>query len=345
MKKYEFHPLAQAYRRMSAHDLGRMEEGMRENGFDERFPIVLYQGKILDGCNRYVCAEAAEVKPVFVTFKGSAEAAEAFVRLANEERRHLTEAELTDKRQERLKRVAEKREEGKSLRAISEDEGVSVSQVKRDLEDAEQDQSQITQIPTNCTGGGTVEVPKTQGKVQPLDGKVTGKDGRTRTATPAKPKTLCERCTRVGAVQDCEACKEARKKPPKAGKKVTGETSVKGDADEGEMERFKDAEGTDVPNEAVPAFQAAKDIEAKCREIDGIIKAIEDISKGPGGRLIRFEAFKQSMKDAKGNLWANRPTHVCPYCHGKAKAKPCECCGGAGWTAKHIYQQAPGVKK
>ncbi len=322
MKKYEFHPLAQAYRRMSAHDLSRMEEGMRESGFDERFPIVLYQGKILDGCNRYVCAEAAEVKPVFVTFKGSAEAAEAFVRLANEERRHLTEAELTDKRQERLKRVAEKREEGKSLRTIAEEEKVSVTQVQRDLEES------------TVPGGGTVE---------PLDGKVKGRDGRTQTATPAKK--LCERCTRVGAVQDCEACKEARKKPPKAGKKVTGETSVKGDADEGEIEKFKDAEGTDVPNEAVPAFQAAKDIEAKCREIDAIIKAVEDISKGPGGRLIRFEAFKQSMKDAKGNLWANRPSHVCPYCHGKAKAKPCECCGGAGWTAKHIYQQAPGVKK
>ncbi len=317
MKKYEFHPLAQAYRRMSAHDLGRMEEGMRESGFDGRFPIVLYQGKILDGCNRYVCAEAAEVKPVFVTFKGSAEAAEAFVRLANEERRHLTEAELTDKRQERLKRVAEKREEGRSLRTIAEEEEISVTQVQRDLED----------VTASGVPGGT---PAT----------VKGKDGKTYPA-----KKLCDRCTRVGAVQDCEACKEARKKPPKSGKKVTGETSVKGDADEGEMERFKDAEGADVPNEAVPAFQAAKDIEAKCREIDAIIKAIEDISKGPGGRLIRFEAFKQSMKDAKGNLWANRPSHVCPYCHGKAKAKPCECCGGAGWTAKHIYQQAPGVKK
>ncbi len=80
-----------------------------------------------------------------------------------------------------------------------------------------------------------------------------------------------------------------------------------------------------------------------CREMDALIRRVEEISKGPGGRLIRFDSFKQQIKDAKGNLWANRATHVCPYCHGHpVKGKPCECCKGDGWTAHHVWKAAPG---
>jgi hypothetical protein len=318
MKEYTFHALALEYRRMSEHDLGRMEEAMRAHGFDKRFPIILFDGQILDGCNRYIAAQRAEVKPLFETFKGTPEEAANFVRLANEERRHLTEGELSEKRKARIERVAAARQSGESLRTIAGEEGVSVAQVQSDLEKA-----------------STVHPPCT---VEPEGGTVKGKDGRTRTANP---KILCDRCKRIGATKDCAACKEARKKP----KKVKGETEVKGDADEGEIEKIEDAEGVPVPPECVPAFQAARDITKICREIDDIIHRADAIAKGPGGRLIRFEDFKQNIKDAKGNLWANRATHVCPYCHAKHRAKPCEACKGDGWVAKHIYEQAPGVRE
>ncbi len=107
-------------------------------------------------------------------------------------------------------------------------------------------------------------------------------------------------------------------------------------------EAVTDAEGVEVPEHARLAFAATKEINAVCKQIDAIILSVEEISNGPGGRLIRFDSVKQQLKDAKGNLWANRPTHVCPYCHGKKGKKPCECCKDQGWTAKHIWHQTPG---
>jgi hypothetical protein len=49
---------------------------------------------------------------------------------------------------------------------------------------------------------------------------------------------------------------------------------------------------------------------------------------------------KPKLEEAKGNLWANRATHVCPYCRGKADK--CDCCKGEGWTNRWYWEQAPG---
>lgn len=155
----EFHAFADEYPMMPAYELGRMEQGMRQYGFDARFPIVRFKGKILDGRNRFRASQAAGVKPMFVDFSGTEEEAKQFVQRANEERRHLATEWLHLRRQERIHRVAEARSGGESLRTIAESEGISVAQVSRDLEE-------VSTVP-----GGTVE---------PEDGKITGKDGRKR---------------------------------------------------------------------------------------------------------------------------------------------------------------------
>src|SRR5262249_6712789 len=74
----------------------------------------------------------------------------------------------------------------------------------------------------------------------------------------------------------------------------------------GDIEELTDAEGEPVPEQAIEAFKAAKVIEGLCREMDALIRRVEDVAKGPGGRLIRMESVRQHLKDAKGNLWANR---------------------------------------
>lgn len=73
-----------------------LESDMRKRGFDSAFPIVMYQGKILDGRHRYAAAMHVAkvapdlgVKPVFREFDGDDEAALAFVVAANLHRRHL----------------------------------------------------------------------------------------------------------------------------------------------------------------------------------------------------------------------------------------------------------------
>lgn len=166
-EKLEAHPLAEEYPTLSAYDLGRIEEGMRMRGYDQRFPIVLWEAKILDGRSRHAAAKAAGIEPVFTEFKGSEEQARLFVQTANEERRHLALEWLQKRRQERVDRVAAARLNGESTRMIAEREGVSQTQVLSDLKAATEQ---------GCS-------------VQPDSGTVKSKDGKERPATrKRKPK-------------------------------------------------------------------------------------------------------------------------------------------------------------
>jgi hypothetical protein len=63
---------------------------MSANGFDNRHPIVLYTGKILDGQNRYAAAHALGIEMPTVEFNGGDKAAFEFVMKENLRRRHLT---------------------------------------------------------------------------------------------------------------------------------------------------------------------------------------------------------------------------------------------------------------
>lgn len=198
MKDIPFHPFAEEYPMMPAKDIGRLEQGMIENGYDATFPIVLYKKLILDGRNRFIAAKAASVKPTFITFKGTEEEARQFVRTANEERRHLAQEWLERRRQERRERVAAAHAEGKSTRTIAGEENVSQKTVRKDLETSEINSGEDGYSPDdNQTSPESQETPK-----------VTGKDGK---QYPSKaPPVLCERCKRTGAVKDCARCKEAR---------------------------------------------------------------------------------------------------------------------------------------
>lgn len=164
---------------------------MREHGFDRRFPIVLYYGRILDGRTRFAAAMTACVKPKMIAFKGTKEQARQFVETANLHRRHLTPEQEQERRQARIETVVELRQEGMSERAIAEEVGVSPGQVHRDLEKA--------------TASGEA--------VTPPDGKVRGQDGRQQPAT--KPDRRCANCVRKhpdgGSMKGCEGCKVERK--------------------------------------------------------------------------------------------------------------------------------------
>lgn len=86
----EPHPYAELFPMMSVQDLSGLREAIRIEGFKEENPIILRDGKILDGRNRYaVCAELG-VTPVIKHFKGTDTEALAYVLRHNLHRRHLT---------------------------------------------------------------------------------------------------------------------------------------------------------------------------------------------------------------------------------------------------------------
>src|SRR5262249_40577955 len=90
--EYFSHPLADLLPMMEATEFANLKADISKNGIQQR----VYEGKILDGRNRYKAAREVGHKFVPTDFKefiGTLEQAEAFVWSANYSRRHLTTAQ------------------------------------------------------------------------------------------------------------------------------------------------------------------------------------------------------------------------------------------------------------
>ena len=77
---------------MGEDDRKRLKSDIERNGYDKSQPVVLYQGKVLDGINRCeICAELG-VEPVTREFNGTETEAIEFVIRTNK-RRNLTSSQ------------------------------------------------------------------------------------------------------------------------------------------------------------------------------------------------------------------------------------------------------------
>ena len=88
--EYEKHALSIAFPEMASSDFDELVRSMRDRGYDEAHPITRYDGKILDGWNRWIASQKARVVPTFRDFDGTDEEAKYFVYVENFARRHLT---------------------------------------------------------------------------------------------------------------------------------------------------------------------------------------------------------------------------------------------------------------
>lgn len=84
---YQPHPYANIFPMMSDEEMTSLVTSMKENGYDPLIPIVLYEGMILDGRNRYAAAQKAGVEPTFMQYEGD-DVLDYAIRL-NLQRRHL----------------------------------------------------------------------------------------------------------------------------------------------------------------------------------------------------------------------------------------------------------------
>jgi ParB-like chromosome segregation protein Spo0J len=92
MITYEFHPIAEIFPMLEEEDLKALAEDIKAKGLRE--PITLYDGKVLDGRNRYRACELAEVElwsDQFIQYEG--DDALGFVISKNLRRRHLNESQ------------------------------------------------------------------------------------------------------------------------------------------------------------------------------------------------------------------------------------------------------------
>jgi len=92
MKKYEFHEIANLFPMMDDVTFNELIKSIENNGLD--LPIILYQGKILDGRNRFKACELLNIEPkidFFTTAFGDDPL--SFVVRMNLHRRHLNESQ------------------------------------------------------------------------------------------------------------------------------------------------------------------------------------------------------------------------------------------------------------
>jgi hypothetical protein len=150
----KFHPLADIFPLMKGRKFDALVADIKTHGLRE--PIMLYQGKVLDGRNRYHAylkafgTSIVDCEPC-TTFEGDDAAALAFVVSKNFYRRHLT---AEQRRKVLIDLVAA--QPGKSDRAIGREAGVDHKQIGRARRKGE-----------------------STGAIDPVD-KRKGADGRTR---------------------------------------------------------------------------------------------------------------------------------------------------------------------
>lgn len=89
--KMKIHPLALVWPPIPTDRFKELVEDIHVLGLLE--PITLYEGKVLDGRNRYLACLAAGEEPRFETFEGTHDDAVAFVVAKNRVRRHLSEGQ------------------------------------------------------------------------------------------------------------------------------------------------------------------------------------------------------------------------------------------------------------
>ncbi len=69
MKKLSLHPACKLFPQLPKDELKALAADIKANGLQNS--IVLYEGKILDGRNRWLACRIAKVKPTFVQWNGS----------------------------------------------------------------------------------------------------------------------------------------------------------------------------------------------------------------------------------------------------------------------------------
>ena len=84
------HPAAALFPMMGQDDLEALAADIQAHGL--MVPIVLHNGMVLDGRNRFAACELAEVDPVFVAWGGEGDPT-SWVVSQNLHRRHLTESQ------------------------------------------------------------------------------------------------------------------------------------------------------------------------------------------------------------------------------------------------------------
>ncbi len=309
MTDYAFHPIAERFELMTGKQFERFTQRMKENGYDTKKPIVLFEGMILDGRNRYRAAKSLGIAPSVVEYAGEWGDPWNFVLVQNADRCHYSfeGLALLAAAEHKYGGYAHGGERGqvsnRTLAQVGEDHGISPQTVRRAKKvlDADPDVKElVAQGDASITDAA--EVASQPKEVQREAAKAV-KNG--------KAKTLSAHVN---------------------GKKGKGD-AWEGEPDEIATDAERDRRGTPLPSGLKDIF--ASPIFASCvQHLREARRALDGIAKHSHYQPKPAE-FAQSLRHIEEVVSQNVPHAVCPSCHGEE----CDDCRKMGWVPEWRYDE------
>ena len=90
--EYQRHPQSEVFPAMSKDEFAALVASIRSHGFDQNYPVMLFEKQIVDGWHRYKAAIEVGVEPRFKQWQGSKGKLLDYIIYSNSTRRHLSKA-------------------------------------------------------------------------------------------------------------------------------------------------------------------------------------------------------------------------------------------------------------
>ena len=323
-ERLPIHPYAELFPLMQHPDFDALCGHIATNGLQEE--IVLYEGQILDGRNRYLACLAGGVAPRFRAYAGECGSPLAFVVAKNVRRRHLTESQRA-LLAARLKPLFEEEAHTRQVAGLRKGHEFPVweNSPKRgnDEENIHAAAKAAEMMHVSDFSVKAADKVKKQGVPALVAAVQAGKIAVSAAARIAKLPAEQQQQVVAGI--------EGGLKPKQALAQVKG--------NQAEPAAAADDAGLPLPEQAALAFRARKDLEALVRHLEAGTQALERLASSPVGRLSRCPGHpREHLKQAIHKVLTAEPAHVCPACQARQPA--CTLCRGQGWVTALIYKEA-----
>ena len=324
-QRLPIHPYAELFPAMSHPEFDRLCGDIAVNGLQEE--IVLYEGKVLEGRNRYLACLARGVTPRFRDYAGECGSPLAFVVTRNLHRRHLTESQRALVAA-RLKPLFEEEARQRQCAGLKQGSqfpvGANLRQREKPGENARSAQKVAERLQVSARSVELAGKVKKQGVPDLIEAVATGQvavSAASRIATLPAPQQ-----------QEVLAGIQRGVKPKQALAQVR---------DEAQQACGPDDAGKPLPQQAVPAFRQRKELRALCRRMDALSREVARLGDSPVGFFLDGQRVQNQLREAKQAVWAAQPAHVCPTCQGGDSG--CVLCRGQGWVTVVMHDGPPSI--
>jgi hypothetical protein len=322
-QRLPIHPYAELFPVMSHPEFDRLCGDIASNGLQEE--IVLYEGHVLEGRNRYLACLARGVPPRFREYAGECGSPLAFVVTRNLHRRHLNESQRALVAA-RLKPLFEEEARRRQQAGLKQGEHFPVCanlhQREKPGESARSAQRAAERLQVSARSVAAADKVKKQGVPELVEAVAAGQVAVSAASRIATLPALRQKQV-LTAIQ-------AGVKPKQALAQVR---------EEGQQACGLDDAGRPLPEQAVPAFQQRKELRALCRQMDALSREVARLGNSAVGSFLEGHRVQHHLREAKQAVWAAQPAHVCPSCQGGQSG--CVLCRGQGWVTNGMHNNPP----